>query len=60
MYAAGVLPALGNMLIAGAAWGLILAAALTIRQPHLPSHFEHAARLAAGTILASLIIGAMY
>jgi hypothetical protein len=60
MYAFGTLPSVGNMSIAGAVWGAALAAALAIRQPHLPSRFARATRLAAGAILAAAIIGGMY
>ncbi|MCX6546157.1 MAG: helix-hairpin-helix domain-containing protein [Acidobacteria bacterium] len=60
MYAAGLHPTPRNMLMAGAAWGAVMAVALKILDRHLSDRFAGATRLAAGTIVASLIIGAMY
>ncbi len=60
MYAASVFPSPGRMLVAGAVWGAAMAGALTIRHGRPPGWLAGAARLAAGAIVAALIIGAMY
>jgi len=59
MYAKGVFPSVGNMALAGVAWGAAIAVVLIVKQQR-SSRFMNAARLGVGAIVASLIIGAMY
>ncbi len=60
IYAAGVVPGVGTMAIAGAAWGVAIAAVVLWRHKDAAGLAFRATRLASGAIVASLIIGAMY
>ena len=60
LYAAGVLPTVGIMAIAGAACAAVIAVGFSAMPARVPNRLTRAVRLAAGAIVASLIIGAMY
>ena len=60
LYAAGVLPTVGIMAIAGAACAAVIAVGFAAMPARVPNRLTRAVRLAAGAIVASLIIGAMY